>query len=266
MPTPGSAAPPPLSPPGSAGMPAPPPEGVARSEAARQGGQDTYREPTESAAPARPWRDQSGERQKVVTKQMAVEVPKVLEALDRIKSIVEGAQGFTLSENFQIVDGGKSQAHVTVRVPVDRIDGVVAQIRELGKVTRLVGQSEDRTKDYYGRGEDIRETGAGEDELVAKYEAATDPAEKRRLYSQIQELRASNKASKGSLQALSEQTHYALLDLTLTQQSGPGDFVVRVGHNSALVAGWLAATAIIWLPLLIIAWLLWRRKSPGPGA
>jgi hypothetical protein len=267
LPAPGSAGmPAPGAPPAMTPPPPPPPNTGGRAVEYGENAPRPYPEPGDSAAPARPWRDRSGERQKVITKQMAMDVPKVLDALDRIKSILDRAEGFTLSEDFQTIEGGKSQAHVTARVPVDRIDGVVAQIRELGKVTRLVGQSEDRTKDYYGRGEDIRETGAGEDELVAKYEAAKDPAEKRRLYNQIQELRANNKASKGGLQALSEQTHFALLDLTLTQQSGPGDFLARMGHNSALLAGWLAATAIIWLPLLIIAWLLWRRKAPGPTA
>jgi hypothetical protein len=213
-------------------------------------------------SPHKPWLDQSGERQKITQKRMELEVKKVEEAHDRAISIITKSDGHTVSEDLQVSDSGKSRSRIVAQVPVDRIDGVVAQLRELGKVKILTGESEDVTKEYYGRGEDIREAGSSEDELVAKYEAEKDPAAKRMLYNQIQSLRAANKQGKRTLGELSEKTHYALLDLTLVEAAGPGAFVEHVAENSAIVGGWLLATAIIWLPVAVIAWLVWRRRRP----
>lgn len=214
---------------------------------------------TEEAAPAHPWRDNSGERQKEISKTLSVEVEKVEEAHDRATSIITKANGYVLSERLQAGEGGSSEAHLTARVPVDRLDGVVAQLRELGKVLELHGEAQDRTRDYNSRGAGIREMGAGEDELVAKYEKETNPTRKQALYEQILQLRQDNQQHKGALQDLSERTHYALLELTLTERTGPKEYLQRTLARTATLAGWVLATAVIWLPLLVIALVLWRR-------
>ena len=227
--------------------------------AGASGGGHSWERPV---APEQPWRDESGDRQKITQKRMELEVKKVEEAHDRAISIINKAQGHTTTEDLQITEAGKNKSHIVAQVPVDALDGVVAQLRELGKVRLLTGTSEDVSKEYYGRGEDIREAGSSEDELVAKYEAEQDPATKRQLYNQIQAVRSANKQGKRTLGDLSEKTHYALLDLTLIEQASPSAFLTRALENSENVGGWLLATAIVWLPIVVIAWLVWRRRRP----
>ena len=223
------------------------------------GGSHSWRRPV---APEQPWRDETDDRQKITHKRMELEVKKVEEAHDRAINIINKSDGHTTTEDLQIRETGKNRSHIVAQIPVDRLEGTMAQLRELGKVKLLTGESEDVSKEYYGRGEDIREAGAGEDELVAKYEAEKDPATKRQLLSQIQALRAQNKQGKRTLGDLSEKTHYAVLDLMLTEAASPGAFFNRMVENSTEVAGWLLYTAIMWVPVVVIAWLVWRRRRP----
>lgn len=214
----------------------------------------------EEGVPARPWRDTSGERQQMISRQMWIETEKVEDAFDRARALIQKAGGFIADESLTVQDSGRSEGHLTARVPVDQIDGVVAQLRELGHVVQLKGQTEDRTEEYYNRGAGIRDLGASEDELVAKYEKETDPAKRRELYQQILDLRQNNQAQKGRLEGLSRDTHLAVLDLTITETAGPGAFLQRVLENSGRAFGWILATAIFWVPVVLLLWWLRRRK------
>ena len=211
----------------------------------------------------RPWRDQSGDKQKIISRTMEVEVPEVEEAYRQATSLIEKADGTVVSEELRVDEGGRNRAHLFARIPVDRFDGVVAQIKDLGKIVTLVGESEDRTKEYNAKGSDIRDVGASEVELVDRYEKETNSDRKRQLYTQIQALRAENKDRKSGLKQLSEQTHYATLDLTLLEGKGPSQFLAQVLENSKTAGSWVAATAVVWVPLLVIVWLgtaLARRR------
>ncbi len=208
-----------------------------------------------------PWRDESGERQKRTHQEMELQVRDVQDAYDRSTSIIRKEGGYIETEDLRIEQHGPGRAHVEARVPVDKLAGTVAQLRELGKVVRLAGESEDVTDEYYGRGEEIRGMGASEDTLVQEYEAENNHARKQELYRQIQALREQNKQQKRPLRELSKETHFALLDLTLVEPSGPGKFLANLGENAGTAAGWLAVSAIIWLPILIIVAVIWRRKA-----
>jgi hypothetical protein len=220
----------------------------------------------DSAAPRKPWRDQSGERQRLVSKEMAVEVDDIERAHEQATGIIEKSGGFVDSEDLQIGEDQRSYAHVQARVPVASLDGVVAQLRRLGHVKRLSGNSEDRTAEYANQGGAIRSEAEREAELVARYEAETNQQRKRGLYSQITALRENRQLEKQQLLGLSNQTHYATLDLTLNEiNSGVRRFLKHLGDNALHVTMWVGATAIIWLPLLVIAILLWRRQRRMAG-
>jgi hypothetical protein len=218
--------------------------------------------PGEGAAPAKPWRDESGERQRIVHKDMAIEVREVERAHEQAASIIEKAEGYVDSEAMEVLDDAPDYAHLTARVPVKALDGVVAQLRRLGKVTRLVGEGEDQTKAYVTSGSGIRSIAENEMQLVERYEQERNPERKQQLYRQIQALRAENRGRKQQLLRLSDQTHYATLNLTLTEAGGAARrFLAKLGDNAVKVLGWVGATAVIWLPLLIGAYLLWRRRA-----
>lgn len=214
----------------------------------------------EEGVPARPWRDTSGERQQMISRQMWIETEKVEDAFDRARALIQKAGGFIADESLSVQESGRSEGHLTARVPVEQIDGVVAQLRELGHVVQLKGQTEDRTEEYYNRGAGIRNLGSSEDELVAKYQKETNPARRQELYQQILDLRQNNQAQKGRLENLSKDTHLAVLDLTITETAGPGAFLQHVLENSGRALGWILATAIFWVPVVLLLWWLRKRK------
>jgi len=222
--------------------------------------------PEDFEAPAQPWRDVSGERQKVTSKRLDLEVKDVEDAYDTAKSVIEDAHGVILSEDLEVSEKQGSEAKLTARVPLDQVNGVIAQLRELGKTVKLTGDSTDKTKEYYGRGGDIRGLGSTEDELVAKYEKETDSYRKQQLYNEIQALRQQNKQDKGRLGDLSEQTHSVLLELTLTEKRGPAWFLPRALERMGTVGLWFLVTAIFWGPVALIAWAVWRRAARPQGS
>jgi hypothetical protein len=220
----------------------------------------------DSAAPQKPWRDQSRQRQRIVSKEMAVEVDDIERAHEQATGIIEKSGGYVDSEDLQISEDQRSYAHLQARVPVASLDGVVAQLRRLGHVKRLSGNSEDRTAEYVNQGGAIRSDAEREAELVARYEAERNKQRKRQLYAEIMALRENRKTEKQQLLGLSKETHYATLDLTLNEiNSGVRRFLKRLGDNALQVTMWVGATAIIWLPLLVIGIVLWRRQNRLAG-
>ena len=206
-----------------------------------------------------PWYDFSGERQQVKRTQMEVGVPEVDKALDDARFIVEKVGGYLTEVQVHSGADERDRARFLARVPVEDVDHVVEDLGKLGKVRKLTSEAQDVTKPYRAQGGDIRGMGATEDELVARYEQTRDPAERRRLYQQIQSLRQRNAGTKQGLQTMSERTHLAELEVTLVEQATPALFVKRALGSAGLWLAWLAVTAVIWLPLAALGWVLWRK-------
>lgn len=218
-----------------------------------------YGLPNDFGAPATPWRDGSGERQQVTRSQLEIEVPDVEDAYDEARDVLTRSHAVVLSHELRIAERGKATARIQARVPLDQVDGVTAQLRDLGKVLLLSTDSQDRTRDYYGKGATIRDDGETEKDLVRRYEAERNPARKQQLLEQIESLRQRIGQQKVGLEDLSEQTHSVLLDITLTGRRGPFEFLSRAipGLGQALL--WVLVSSVFWAPLLLAAWLVRRR-------
>ncbi len=248
------------------GMPLPPAE--ARYGTTFRAGQPMHERLWDEAGAAlvRPWRDESAERQKKVHQQLEVGVPDVEEAFDRAVDIVERAEGWTENEELRLGEDEEHYAYFTARVPIGKLREVVSQLRALGEVIIYRTESDDVTGEYHGRGAEIRTLGAEEEKLVKQYLEETDRHKKRALYQQIMSLRERNRQKKEAHQALSHQTHFAYLDVTLREKTTPlaflGEAFSSVGHTLA----WVAATAIIWLPLLVLVVVLWQMSRLGQVA
>lgn len=218
-----------------------------------------YAPPPAQSAPAKPWRDESGDRQKITRKEMELAVEDVQKAYDDAASIIERADGYVDSDTLVVEEEEKDRAHISARVPVWELADVIERLRELGEVMRLVGETDDVTREYYTQGSDIRDLGAKEVELVERYEKEKNKARKRALYQQIMAIRAQNAGRKDNLSALSDQTHYAFLELDLVEKLTPRGFLGDMTEKMAYVGSWAGATAIFWIPLLVLIAYFARR-------
>ncbi len=210
-----------------------------------------------------PWRDFSGDRQVISTKDMELEVSDVERAYDEARAIVEKHGGFVASDRIAIDDSERDVAHLTIRLPVGSFESAITDLRQLGDVVRLVGESVDVTQEYYAEGAEVREMADREQWLVDRYEAETNAQKKRELKRQLDALREEMRREKEILTSLAEQTHWPVLELVLSESTGPGDFASRMFGGSLSALAWVGATAIIWVPIVVLLTLFWRRIVPS---
>ena len=60
-----------------------------------------------------------------------------------------------------------------------------------------------------------------------------------------------------------DDAHWPVLELVLTESTGPGGFFGRTLSGSLNALAWVGATAIIWVPIVVLLTLFWRRIVPA---
>ena len=173
--------------------------------------------------------------------------------------IVEKHGGFVASDEISIDAHALDTAVLTIRLPKDGFEAAIAELRQLGTVIKLVGESQDVTQEYFGRGAQIRSRADREQMLVEKYEKETNPRKKRQLKDEIEQLRREMRREKEILTKLAEETHWPALQLRLKERGGPAGFLSEMLERSGRALAWVGATAIIWVPLVVLLTLFWGR-------
>ena len=231
-----------------------PPQPVTLGHPASRSGQ-----PPQAPEVEEPWRDLSGGRQVVVDKELELEVKDVEKSYDEARSIVEKHGGFVASDEISIDAHALDTAVLTIRLPKDGFEAAITELRELGTVLKLVGESQDVTQEYFGRGAEIRSRADREQMLVEKYEKETNLRKKRQLKDEIEQLRREMRREKEILTKLAEETHWPTLQLTLKERGGPAGFLSEMLERSGHALAWVGATAIIWVPLVVLLTLFRGR-------
>ncbi|MEN6544587.1 MAG: DUF4349 domain-containing protein [Armatimonadia bacterium] len=207
-------------------------------------------------AAGKPWREEPGERRKVTSRSMELEVPEVEEAYKQAVVIIEKAGGYVMQEDLAVRERGQDEVRIEAKIPVEQFDGVMAQVRELGKVVLLTGQSQDRTLDYEQEGADVRVMAAEIERLAGELEKATTQGQKRMLRGRIEGLKRQLEESKQDLRGIHRATSYAQLSLTMKEARGLRYLVTSAAREALPLAMSLALIAV---PLLVLA-LVWKRK------
>jgi hypothetical protein len=89
------------------------------------------------------------ERKLIRTGSAGLEVKAVPEAIARVKTWVAEAGGYVGDES-EAEDGyGVKTAYLTCRVPAERLDELVAKLKELGEVERVQLSAQDITEQYF---------------------------------------------------------------------------------------------------------------------
>jgi hypothetical protein len=218
------------------------------------------RQPTSRSVvppPADPWYDRSPDRQKISRREMQVETPDVESAYREAIGIIEKAKGYVADEELLLQEDDSDTAHIAARIPSDGFDGVLTQLRGIGKLVKMSGRSEDRTQEYKTRGADIRALSLTEQDLVARYERERNATRKSVLREELNSLRRQLQRDKQMLLDLAAETSFAYLDLSIAESGGVWHKLSKASHRSVPLA--MAGGALIMLPFLIVA-LLWKRR------
>ncbi len=220
----------------------------------------------------------------VQTSDIDVQVKEVSRSFQDIVRIATAAGGFVAGSTFSNADD-KQIADLTIRVPTDQYQNVLAQIRGMGKVATEKSDANDVTQEYTDLQARLRTLQATEQrylELLAKAETVTDILT---LQDRLDSVRGQIEQVQGRIDLLDHLTNLAtitihLRPLAVAQASTDGgahpiDAAQSAWEHSLDALRGLAAAALVvtvfswWLipPLAAFAfgarWWLGRRPRPG---
>jgi hypothetical protein len=212
-------------------------------------------------------------------------------ALTRAEAIVNGTGGFVAIERTEASRQGQPRySTLTVRVPVDDFDDVLAELGALGTLE----QQSRSAKDVTGEVVDVESRLASAEESIKRIRLLLGRAQNLgdviRLESELSSRQADLEALEAQRSFYADQTSLATIDLTLLSRhhvAPPTPEPDDAGFLAGLAAGWRAllgfltggATVlgamlpfavlalIVGLPLWLLLRALWQRRlTPAPAA
>lgn len=232
-------------------------------------------------------------RKLVRTVHLTLTVTDGAKTADRVEALVEEAGGYVSSSEAVRRPDELLSVRMTLRVPIERLEEVVAAVRDLGEsVERQSLSTEDVTDRYVDLQARLRALRATEEELTAllrESRARGHSAEDiMAIFRELTGIRAQIEQIQGQLQQLADRTTYSTIHLELRPAEAARPLVAegwqpRATLRSsvrALVAAlqWLADAAIVLivavLPVLlltglwlwVLSWLAGRLRARRTAA
>ncbi|MFJ4786577.1 DUF4349 domain-containing protein [Streptomyces sp. NPDC088794] len=255
------------------------------AEAAPGGEQDSAGDKNASGSKASAAPDLSASHI-IRTASLTVQVKDVPKALDEARTTTENAGGYVGSETTNRGEEGREHTRVTLRVPVEKYDEVLADLQGAGKLLERTAKAQDVTDqvvDVESRIKSQRVSVARVRELM---DQATKLSDVVQLEGELSTREADLEALLAQQSSLKDRTSLATITLSLTET--PVKAVAKdddTGFMDALAGGWDAfVTMLRWLAvafgavlpflavaaLLVLAWLrlirprLPRRPATAP--
>ncbi|MEV6356858.1 DUF4349 domain-containing protein [Streptomyces hydrogenans] len=192
------------------------------------------------------------------TASLAVEVDHVAPAADRVRAVVAAAGGRVESESTERVDDRYDSAHLVLRVPQERYDGVLAGLAGTGKVLSRQAEAQDVTDQVV----DVQSRIASQRASVARVRALMDRAERLAdvvtLEGELSRRQADLEALLARQASLEDRTSLATITLDLREKERVtvGDEVTddsRPAVGDAFEGGWDALVAVVAWTLVVLA-------------
>ncbi len=227
------------------------------------------------------------ERKIIYTSQIEVVVESLTEAQVRLTKLIESVReqgGYLSRQEVTGTAGSHRKGSWTIRVPLARFDGFVAEVEQLGELERSSRDALDVTEAYADLDARLRNKQSSETRLLSHLEKSAQLKDTLELERELSRVRGEIEQLQGQLNLLKSKTDLATVTVTLFERQGYtpptkptfGIQISRTFDNSwqALVsfgqgltligvalAPWLAVFAIVVTPV----WLLARRWKPRHG-
>ncbi|HET8586322.1 MAG TPA: DUF4349 domain-containing protein [Candidatus Limnocylindria bacterium] len=204
------------------------------------------------------------ERQIVKTGEVTIEVPKVAEALARVRAMALQLGGYVGGSQAGTSD---ASATLTLRIPAARFEDALTALHELdGKVLIEATREEDVTLsivDLKARITNLQSSEAQYRALLGKADKIQDILD---VQARLDQVRGEIEQLSGQLKSVSGQADLATLTVTLTPKEMPVQqastqwdpgataaqalaALVEIGQGLGSVAIWFV---IVWLPILLV--------------
>lgn len=223
------------------------------------------------------------------TGRLDIVVEETEETMDAIIALANESGGWVVSSSLFGSDGAKSGA-ATIRVPVDRFDGVINQIEGMAlRVSRSSTTGEDVTEEYVDLSARLQNLEATAERVRGFLDDAQDVEEALAVNQELSRLESEIESLKGRLQYLEQSAAYSTIEISLTpdELSQPLEVggwrvggVVRNAVEALVSALQGLATVAIWLVVVLLPLLLivivpiavviilirrWRRRRRQQG-
>lgn len=242
----------------------------------------------ETPAPA------AGPRKLVRTVQLVLTVGDSAAAAQRVEALVEAAGGYVSASEATRRPDELVYVTMTLRVPVERLEGVVDAVRGLAdRVERQNLSTEDVTDRWVDLEARLRALRATEVELTAllgeSRQRGHSAADIMAIYRELTGIRSQIEQLQGQLQQLADRVTYSTVHLELRPAEAgrplvdegwqPGSTLRNSVRGLVSALQWLADAAIVLvvavLPVLLLVglgvWVLlrllgrWRARRPAPA-
>ena len=165
----------------------------------------------------------------VRTVDMALEVLDVSQTLEDIATLAADVGGWVIQSRRREVHRG----FVSIRVPVDRVDGTVARLRELAlEVRSEISNSRDVTDEYVDNQASLVNLRAAEEQLIKLMERAGSVQELLEVQREVTRVRGDIERLQGRIKLLEETSAFSLMNVSL--QLAPAMIEVDAGLDLTL--------------------------------
>ncbi len=218
-------------------------------------------------APTESFRSATDNRSVIVTGEMYITVEDPIVAADRAAGIVKNAGGrIDARSETAPGDNYRGSAALTLRIPADRLDAVVDDLRELGTVDQFSTNSYDVTNEVTDLAAKISTLRASTARIEGLLLDAKDITDIIKLENELDSRQAQLEGLEARQRGLTDQVSMSTIELSLTTEP----VVILVDDESpqnfweGLLSGWdslvgfLSGTAIVlglilpWLAVLIL--------------
>ncbi|MFB9905177.1 DUF4349 domain-containing protein [Allokutzneria oryzae] len=235
------------------------------------------RKPVQPVPSAEPVNSVSPQRQLIRTARLELRAADVAEAVGRGKEAATRAGGFAGAE-----EARESRATLTLRVPSDKLDGVLDELGRLGEVSLRDVRSTDVTDQLVDTQSRIASQRASVDRVRALLERANTVGEVVQVEGELTRRQADLEALQRRLESMSNQVAMSTVTLTVTKTSAPSAAAADSGFLAGLESGWKALLAfgsglltaigavlpfavVIAVPVVaLVIWLRRRRAVAAP--
>lgn len=227
-------------------------------------------------------RELATERMIIWSADISLTVEDTGEAMSEVQTIGRSLGGYTLGSESWLSDD-QLHARLTIRVPADRFEQAMSQLRDLGtRVTRESSQSEDVSDQYVDLDSRLRHLEAKESQLIEFLERAEDTEALLAVYDHLSQTQGEIEQVKGRMAYLENLAAMATIGVELDPEESGRPLVDegwKPGHTLRSAARTLVSTLerlgdlLIWLavyllpillllalPLVALIWLVRRRR------
>jgi hypothetical protein len=215
------------------------------------------------------------DRKQILTATIQIETDAVSQKFEDIGNIALGAGGVVFSSSFGN-DGDKQAASATIRVPNDRYQEVLGQLRKLGTVKREESAGNDVTGEYTDLQSRLRNLQATERQYLDLLSKATNINDILTVQDRVNATRSEIEQIQGRINLLDNQTDLATITVHLfppavvASEGGGGAgldvakdaFLASVAVLRGIGIGALAVAAFSWwlVPLAAVGVYVGRRQ------